>query len=240
MKKHYFISDIHLGLETKEVEENKEKILVNFLHGIKENADSLYIVGDLYDYWFEYRKVYQKGFFRTLNALYSLTHAGVKVYYVIGNHDFMHRDFFEKEIGVVLIPDSISPEIEGKKFFIAHGDGYVENDGGYKVLKKILRNKFLQQIYSLIHPDIGIWLASGTSKKSRNHTSKKDYGEADGLFTSAKGYIDLGYDFVVFGHLHQKQFRSYKTGTYLNLGSWIDKPCYGIFANNQFEIKDLD
>lgn len=229
-----------MGLQSKEEEKSKERLLVRFLDSIKDSADELFIVGDLFDYWFEYGRVYQKGFFRTLTALEDLVEKGVVVHYLIGNHDFMHRDFFVKEIGTKLYNNSLDVELNGKRFFIAHGDGLVENDYGYLILKKILRNKFLQRLYSIIHPDVGIKIASGTSKKSRDYTTKKDYGETDGLFETAKRKIDDGFDFVIFGHLHRRMFKKYKEGYYINLGSWIEKPCYGVFHDDKFEIVDWE
>lgn len=236
-KTYLFISDIHLGLQSKEVENQKERLLVKFLEYAKENCDELFIVGDLFDYWFEYKRVYQKGNFRTLTALQDLTENGIQVHYFIGNHDFFHKDFFEKEIGVKLYPDAEEFTLNGKKFFIGHGDGLVKNDLGYNILKKILRNRFIQWLYGLIHPDLGVAIASRTSKSSRDYTTKKDYGEEDGLFEAARSFIDKGYDYVLFGHLHKRCFNQYKQGTYINLGSWIENPCYGKFLD-KFEIID--
>jgi UDP-2,3-diacylglucosamine hydrolase len=233
-----FISDIHLGLEAREKEKEKEKLLVRFLNFAGEKGTELFIVGDLFDYWFEYRRVYQKGFFRTLTALQDLTNSGVKVHYFIGNHDFMHRNFFTDEIGVEMHEDGIERVLDGKRFYIAHGDGLVKNDVGYNLLKKVLRNKSLQFIYSLIHPDIGVSLASHTSKTSRDYTTRKDFGEVDGLFEAAKCKIDQGYDYVLFGHLHKRIFEKYKQGYYINLGSWLSTPCYGVYKENKFEIVD--
>lgn len=236
-KTYLFISDIHLGLQSKEVENQKERLLVKFLEYAKENCDELFIVGDLFDYWFEYKRVYQKGNFRTLTALQDLTENGIQVHYFIGNHDFFHKEFFEKEIGVKLYPDAEEFKLNGRKFFIGHGDGLVKNDLGYNILKKILRNRFIQWLYGLIHPDLGVAIASRTSKSSRDYTTKKDYGEEDGLFEAARSFIDKGFDYVLFGHLHKRCFNQYKQGTYINLGSWIENPCYGKFTD-KFEIID--
>lgn len=234
-----FISDIHLGLQSKPIEKNKERTLVKFLNFAQDNCKELFIAGDLYDYWFEYRKVYQKGFFRTLTALQDLTENGVKVHYFIGNHDFMHRNFFADEIGAIMHEEPIDITLNGKRFYIGHGDGLIKNDIGYNILKKILRNKTIQAAYSWLHPDIGISIASRTSKTSREYTTKKDYGEEDGLFDAAKLKIDEGFDFVLFGHLHRRCFIKYKKGTYINLGSWLDEPCYGVFGGDEFEIVEL-
>jgi UDP-2,3-diacylglucosamine hydrolase len=232
-----FISDVHLGLQSREIENQKERLLVRFLDFARINCDELFIVGDLFDYWFEYKKVYQKGFFRTLTALQDLTESGVKIHYFIGNHDFMHFSFFKEEIGVVLYEDPAEIKLNDSRFFIGHGDGLIKNDTGYNILKKILRNKFLQRMYSVIHPDIGVSLGSRTSKTSREYTGKKDFDNT-GLIVTAREYIDKGFDYVVFGHLHKRYSEKYKNGCYINLGSWIDKPCYGIFKDNKFAIVD--
>lgn len=235
-KVYFFISDIHLGLLAPEKEKEREKVLVRFLQQAKNEASELFILGDLFDYWFEYRRVVQKGYFKTFNALAELIDSGIKVHYIIGNHDFMHRDFFEKEIGAQINYNPLSVSLDDKKFYLAHGDGLVKNDTGYRILKKFLRNKFLQKLFSLIHPDLGIWLASTTSKKSREYTSNKHYGIIDGMFETAKEKIDEGYDYVMFGHSHERAFNVYKNGHYVNLGTWLDEPCYGKFSQNKFEI----
>lgn len=237
-KTYLFISDVHLGLQSREIEKVKERKLVEFLSFAKSNCDELFIAGDLFDYWFEYRRVYQKGFFRTLTALQDLTEAGIKVHYFIGNHDFFHNGFFEKEIGLTLYQNPASFRLNDKKFFVGHGDGLVKNDLGYNILKMVLRSRFTQFLYSLIHPDLGVAIASHTSKSSRDYTSKKDYGEEDGLYEAAKKKIEEGFDFVLFGHLHRKQFLKFKNGYYINLGSWISEPCYGKFTD-KFEIIDI-
>lgn len=238
-KTYFFISDIHLGLQSKEIEKVKEEKLIRFLDYAKLNCDELFIIGDLFDYWFEYKRVIQKNFFRTLTALSYFTESGKKIHYFIGNHDFLHKDFFEKEIGVTLYNDVLSIEINNKKFYIGHGDGLVKNDTGYKILKKILRNKFLQKLYSAIHPDLGIKIASSTSKTSRDYTTNKNYGTGDGLLETAKIKIDSGYDIVIFGHSHIRAYERYNNGTYINLGTWLDKPCYGKFTDH-FEIIDWE
>ncbi len=232
----FFVSDLHLGLESGEKEKIKENKFVEFLNFAKSECDELFIVGDLFDYWFEYRRVIQKGYHRTFSALESLTDNGIPVHYIIGNHDFMHRDFFESELGVKVYGSTIKTQINGKRFFIDHGDDFVANDFGYKVLKKVLRNKLAQGLYSLIHPDLGIWLAGLTSKTSREHTGTKDYGEEDSLFAAAKKIIDDGYDYVVFGHTHRIKYIAYKNAFYVNLGAWLFEPVYGKFSGEVFEI----
>ncbi|MGE5500040.1 MAG: UDP-2,3-diacylglucosamine diphosphatase [Syntrophothermus sp.] len=235
---YHFISDIHLGLNSREKEKAKERLLVKYLEFAKSEARELYILGDLFDYWFEYGKVYQKGFYRTLTALEDLVESGTKVHYIIGNHDFLHRDFFGTEIGVSLYELPIEANLEGKKFYLAHGDGMVKNDIGYLILKSVLRNKFIQRLYSLLHPDIGVSIASRTSRKSRDFTSKKDYGTGDGLFEAAQGKIEKGFDYVILGHSHRRAIENYRGGTYVNLGTWLTQPCYGEFREGQFRLVD--
>jgi UDP-2,3-diacylglucosamine hydrolase len=238
-KTYYFISDVHLGLFSPDEERKREKRFIEFLDYALGQCDELFIVGDLFDYWFEYKRVVQKGFIRTFSALARFHEAGKKIHYIIGNHDFLHRDFFEKELGTVLYENPLDLTLNGKRFFIGHGDGLVKNDIGYKILKKILRNKTLQRVYSLVHPDLGIRIASQTSRRSRNHTANKHYGQIDGLFEAAKRKIDSGFDFVIFGHSHTRAFELYSKGCYINLGTWLDKPCYGKYIDT-FEIIDWE
>ena len=234
----FFVSDIHFGLESAQREKTKETRFVEFLKYCAENTSRLFILGDLFDYWFEYRRVVQKGYFRTFNYIYELTSNGTEVNFIIGNHDFMHRNYFESDLGVRILPDEYSCELGGRKFFLAHGDGMVPNDKGYKMLKKVIRNKKIQNLYSFLHPDFGVWLAGLTSRKSRNYTGEKDYGEQDGLADSAKKLIEKGYDYVLFGHSHRRVNAVYQTGKYINLGSWLDSPCYAKFDGSDLKIID--
>lgn len=238
-KTYFFISDIHLGLLHPDIEKIKEQQLVKFLHFAATSCDELYIIGDLFDYWFEYKRVVQKGFIRTLASLAEFADSGKQIHYIIGNHDFLHRDFFEKEIGAKVYEDPIDTILNGKRFYMGHGDGLIKNDVGYNILKKVFRNKTLQRVYSIIHPDIGIKIASQTSKTSREYTSKKNYGTIDGLKEAAKEKIGFGYDYVIFGHSHEKTLEKFNNGFYVNLGSWLEKPCYGKFIES-FEIIDWE
>ncbi len=234
----FFISDLHFGLLDREQEILRERKFVEFLEFCKGRTDKLFILGDLFDYWFEYKRVVQKGYFRTFTALQDLVKHNIEVHYFIGNHDFMHRDFFEKEIGAIVHEDAIEIDLDGKKFFLGHGDGLVANDLGYKILKKILRNKSLQKMYSIFHPDFGIWLASASSHKSRGYTSEKSYGEVDGLFETAKKKIEMGSDYVLFGHSHIEINENYKHGQYINLGTWLSNPCYAKYKDDKLEMID--
>ncbi len=235
-RKIFFISDVHFGLESKEREAEKENAVVELLNSMTD-AERLVILGDLFDYWFEYKRVIQKGYYRFFCALKNLAEKGVKIDYVIGNHDFLHRDFFAEEFGATLHEDAFVTEFFGKKFYLAHGDGLLPNDTGYKILKAILRNKFIQRLYSLVHPDTGIKIAMNSSKKSRKYTSQKNYGEQNALRKFAEKKIDEGFDYVILGHSHVMENVNYNNGFYINLGSWLEKPYYGVFDGENFEVR---
>lgn len=231
----YFISDIHLGFYQRQEDKVLEDKLIQFLSLIRKN-DVLVIVGDLFDYWFDFNKVIPSNFYRTLHKLYELRINYVKILYLIGNHDFGHYKFFREELDILPIEDDLSIELMGKKFFISHGDGKSYNDSGYKLLKIILRSKLAQRMYRWLHPDFGIWLASRSSRKSRHYTETKDYGLRDGLKDFAFRKIDQGFDYVVMGHRHKLEKTEYKGGIYINLGTWLSNPVYGLFDGDKFEI----
>ena len=231
---HIFFSDVHLGLGSPESSRRREQMLVDFLERIGKRStdedplESLWIVGDLFDYWFDYRSVIPRSFVRTLGALARLADAGVQIEYVMGNHDFGHRDFFEKEIGLVIHPGDVEREVYGERIYVAHGDGKAFNDRGYAILKKILRSPTANRLWRLLHPAIGIGIAARASRKSREHTNAKGYGEAqagegDGLEAFARTKIDEGFDLVVMGHNHAVVDQEIESGRYINLGAWLSE-----------------
>ena len=234
--KYFFISDIHLGINGKEFTKLQEKILVDFLNDIRNEASELFIVGDLFDCWIEYKQVVPKGFYRFFSALADLTENNVRVNYLSGNHDFWRGKYFFEEFGIDIIYDNISREIDGKKFFISHGDGLAYKDTGYKILKKILRNRVAQKLYSWLHPDFGIWLAKRSSSTSRVHTNNKDYSQRDGLRDFAVKKIDEGYDYAVMGHRHNAKVEKHNSGYYINLGDWIRNFNYGVYEKGNFRL----
>jgi UDP-2,3-diacylglucosamine hydrolase len=235
----YFISDVHLGFKPKKEDRKTEDLLISFLEKSATDADTLVIVGDLFDFWFDYRKVIPKNFYRTLTAIGKLVEKGIKIEYIIGNHDFGHFRFFKEEFGIEPHEKDIEREFQGKKFFLSHGDGKSNNDTGYRILKKILRCPLSQKLYRLLHPDAGIWLASGSSRKSRHYTDSKDYGNIDAMREYAFKKIDEGFDYVIMGHRHKMQYTSHEHGFYINLGSWMKDPFFGVFDGNTFELKSV-
>lgn len=234
---HYFFSDVHLGYGERTADKKREERLIRFLDSIRPTATSLFIVGDLFDYWFEYKTVVPKYHIRTLAAIAEFVDTGCEVHYVIGNHDFGHRDFFGKEIGVIMHEDDFSITLDGKKFYISHGDGKAANDLGYRMLKKVLRNKINLKLYSMLHPNWGIGVAAWSSRRSRAYTGQKDYGTTDGLIEFAKQKLHEGYNYVVMGHRHKPQEVKEGNGTYINLGDWLAHSTYAVCENGILSLK---
>lgn len=238
----YFISDIHLGFYSGKKNDEIEDLLLAFLDTIVSNCEKLVIVGDLFDYWFDYNFVIPKQFFKTITKLAELKSKGVEIIYLMGNHDFGHYKFFKNDLGIEVIESDVEKEFYGKKFYISHGDGKIQNDFGYIILKSILRNKFSGWLFRLVHPDLGIFVAKNSSRKSRKYTEKRTNKNFASLFEFAKSKIDEGFDFVVMGHTHKAEFRPYKTGSYVNLGDWLTNPLAAVFDGNEMKllpVKDL-
>lgn len=244
---HYFFSDVHLGLGSAESNREREKAMIRFLRMVGESgAERLFIVGDLFDYWFDYRTVIPRGFVRTLGALAEIVDAGIPVEYVIGNHDFGHRDFFRDEMGIAVHEEDIALTLAGRRCYISHGDGKAFNDTGYLILKKVLRAPISNAFFRFLHPDIGIGVASYASRSSRDYTNKKNYdgdrpGEKDGLLAFAqKKIVEEGFDLVVMGHTHRAERVDFASGTYINLGSWLRERCYLALDERTLDLRPFE
>lgn len=236
MRKSYFFSDAHLGVGTKEEDRQKERSLVAFLEFVHSDGEQLFIVGDLFDYWFEYQSVVPKGYFRLFSKLADLSDAGIKLTYLAGNHDFWLRGYFRDELGMEIYPDPIERVIQGKRFYIHHGDGLLKNDTGYRILKRVLRNKTNIFLFSLVHPDLAARIAHWSSHKSRKYTSKREF-EGDDMTKFAEQKINEGYDFVIMGHNHVPCKRNIGSGVYVNLGDWVREQTYAVFDGTSLELK---
>lgn len=236
----YFISDAHLGLGSKEAEQKKEHRLAAFIDSIIKDAEQLFIVGDLFDAWFEYRSVIPKGFHRIITKLEDCTRSGIRVHYLAGNHDYWMRDFFREEIGINIYRNAFEVLIQGKKIFVHHGDGLSANDTGYKILKSIFRNPVSIWLYSWLHPDLGMRFARFSSKKSRKYTANKHYGEEDGMKKFASAKIREGYDIIVMGHRHRPACEQIGKGLYINLGDWITHNSYAVMKNGNISLKQWE
>ena len=240
---YYFISDVHLGVKSNIGVKQQESILLGFLDEIKNDAKELIIVGDLFDCWIEYKQVVPKGFYRFFTKLDEFLKDGIKITYLSGNHDFWYGSYFKDEFGIEIIHHPITRDLDGKKFYIHHGDGLAYNDTGYKILKAILRNKASQFFYSLLHPDFGVWLAKKSSSSSREYTGKKDFSPRDGMQDYGVKKLGEGFDFAVMGHRHYAYTHKENGGLYINLGDWVKLFTYGEYKNGDFKLKkyyDLD
>jgi len=236
MSKVYFFSDVHLGLGSREQDRLKEDRVLEFLAMVGKDADELYIVGDLFDAWIEYKSVIPKGHHRLFTKLEELTRKGITVHFLVGNHDFWIRDFFTTELGIKTYLHPIETIIDGKRFYIHHGDGLALNDTGYLILKKVLRNPVAIFLYRWVHPDIGYGLARSTSKNSRSHTATKDYGERDGMIAAATKKISEGFDAVIMGHRHNPVRQEIGNGVYINLGDWMSFNTYAVAENGTLKL----
>lgn len=239
-KKIYFFSDVHLGLKSWDEERQKERRVVSFLDSISSDAEEIYIVGDLFDCWIEYRKVVPKGYYRLLAKLNEMSESGININFLSGNHDFWLNTYLQDDVGLKIFYEPIVRELSGKKFYISHGDGISHGDIGYKIIKKILRSRVNQFLYSLIHPDLGVTLAQASSKKSRDHTESKAFINK-GLQTFAEKKIGEGFDFVIMAHVHKPHEEvlnvNGRTGKFVILGDWIKNNTYGAYSGTEFELK---
>lgn len=234
--KTYFFSDAHLGIGSREEDRAKEQRIIRFLEFVQQDAEQVFIVGDLFDYWFEYRSVVPKGYTRLLGKLGDLTDRGISVTFVAGNHDFWLKDYFTVELGIQVSLDPIERIIAGKRFYIHHGDGLIRDDRGYRILKRILRNRFNIWLFSLVHPDLTGAIARWSSGTSREYTGSRKYEETD-MIEFASDRIREGFDYVIMGHHHQSAIRKFDNGMYVNLGDWIRENTYAVFDGRSLALK---
>ena len=235
MSRIFFISDAHLGLKGKKEERKQEKLLLDFLEYAEKKGDSLYIVGDLFDFWFEYRSVIPRRYLPVLFALKKLVTRGLKVRYVTGNHDFWMENFFEDELGIKVYRGPLQTRIDGKRFYVAHGDGLAKKDVGYRMLKKVLHHPMNIRLYQLLHPDVGLAIAGFFSRLSRNHRETKNRDAEYIRF--ARNRFNEGFDGVVLAHTHRPQEFRENGRTYINIGDWMHHFTYGKFEKGRLSLK---
>ena len=242
-KKVYFLSDFHLGAPNAAESLIREKKIIRFLDEIRTTAAAVFIVGDLFDFWYEYKKVVPKGYVRILGKLAEITDSGIPVHFFVGNHDMWMRDYFQKELNIAVYFEPMPFEFNGKRFFIGHGDGLGPGDHGYKFIKKIFRNKACQWLFGILPPFIGIGIAHYFSRKSRVQTGQTDETflreDKEWLIIYSKEILknDL-YNFLVFGHRHLPiDFSLNGSSRYINLGDWIRYFSYAVFDGQQLELK---
>jgi len=239
----YFASDFHLGAPNLVESLKREKQIVAWLSFIEPDAKEIFLVGDIFDFWFEYKRAIPKGFVRLQGKIAELTDKGIPVHVFTGNHDMWIFDYLPKELGVSLYREPISRTFGGKKFFIGHGDGLGPGDRGYKILKKVFASKFCQWCFARLHPNFGIWLADRSSKTSRAATAKDDEKflglENEWLAIYAKETLKKEhFDYFIFGHRHLPlELKVGEESTYYNLGEWINYNSYLVFNGEHCEMK---
>ena len=239
--KAYFISDLHLGAREIENPQKQLQMVTDFLKRIQQDATHLFIVGDFFDFWFEYRTVIPKQYFPILVLLQQLTEKQVKIHYLAGNHDFALGSFFTKYLSIKTYPNEATIKLKDKKFFLHHGDGIDPKDHGYRLLKRILRNSTNQRLFRFIHPDFGIGLAkrvSGTSRKY-NHTDNEARSE-EAYKKFAEQKFNEGFDYVIMGHRHNPLVYEVGAKKYINLGDWITHYTYALFNGEQLQLLKWD
>ena len=242
-KKIYFLSDFHLGVPDAAASLEREKRIVTFLEEIRNDAAVIFIVGDMFDFWYEYRTVVPRGYVRLLGKLAEITDSGIPVHFFVGNHDMWMKDYLQKELNIPVYFEPCAFEFNNKKFWVGHGDGLGPGDHGYKMMKKIFRNPICQWLFGILPPYIGMGIANYMSRRSRTVTGAADdkfYGEeGEWLITYCKDILkEQHYDYLVFGHRHLPIDFALKGGSrYINLGDWIRYYTYAVFDGQQLQLK---
>lgn len=243
-KKIYFISDLHLGAKTLKSPQDAEKRVVAWLDSVKESASAIYLLGDILDYWFEYRCVVPRGFTRFFGKIAELTDRGVEVHWFIGNHDIWIFDYLPTELGVIVHKESYMAELCGKRFYMGHGDGEGKRPLGFLFIRWLFRNKLCQKLYSAIHPWWTVPFAYGWSSNSRKaggYTPKFGNDESNPLVVWATEFNAAAtdkIDYFVFGHQHLLFKRPLNSGGEIVLtGDWINHNSYIEFDGEKLELK---
>lgn len=240
----YFASDFHLGAPNEKESLIREKRIISWLDQIKNDAKEIYLVGDIFDFWFEYKNAIPKGFVRFQGKIAELTDSGIPIHIFTGNHDMWIFDYIPKELGCTLYREPIIKEYSSKKFYIGHGDGLGPGDTKYKMLKSVFTSKLCQWAFARIHPNLGVGIANAWSRKSRRTNLSYDevfHGEEkEQLIIYCKDYIkkDNSIDYFIFGHRHLPlEIKINEKTSYFNLGEWIKHNTYAVFDGENLELK---
>lgn len=242
----YFASDMHLGMHPLNESRQREKTVVKWLRSIENDVKELWLLGDVFDYWFEYKKVVPRGYVRFIGKLADLADQGVKIHIFAGNHDVWYFDYFQEEIGAEVHHDPLVRQMGNTTFYMAHGDGLTKKDKVYLLIKKMFRSKVLQWMYARIHPNGSAAFAQWWSKKSRYskdmvHPFKGEVQEEQVRF--AREYIKEhpGIDIFLFGHRHYPfDVQVGDQGRAVCLGEWIGSCTYGVFDGQEFRLESFN
>ena len=243
-KKIYFASDQHLGLPNYKDSLEREMIFIKWLNTIKQDAEAIFLLGDLFDFWFEYKKVVPKGFVRVLGKLAEIRDSGIPIYFFVGNHDLWMDDYFEKELNIPVYHKPREYTINNKNFLIGHGDGLGPGDKGYKRMKKVFIHPVSKWLYRWLHPDIGMRLGVYLSTKNKMISGDEDAKflgeENEWLAKYCKRKLEIKhYDYFLFGHRHlPMEIEVGANSKYINLGDWINHYTYAVFDGERMELKN--
>jgi UDP-2,3-diacylglucosamine hydrolase len=239
MKNTYFISDVHLGELPPEKEAARVSTFLNFLKSLEDKAERIFFVGDIFDFWFEYKQAIPKKHFATLHQMARLREHNIELHYLPGNHDFWLGDFFDTALGIHTYENDWSGELNGKKFYLFHGDGIAKKDVGYRMLRRFLRRPLNIKLFRLLHPDWGIPFArfvSGSSRQYTNHIKLNDH--SDYIEFAQQKFIQ-GYDYVLMGHRHNPIEHVEDGKKYINLGDWLGNYTYAVFDGKDLKLQKL-
>lgn len=242
-KKIYFLSDFHLGVPDYASSLLREKKVVQFLETVRADAAAIFILGDIFDFWYEYNTVVPKGYVRLLGKLAEITDSGIPIHFFVGNHDMWMNGYFERELNIPVYFEPKIFEWNNKRFYLGHGDGLGPGDHRYKLLKKIFRSRLCQRFFGMLHPAWGIGLANYFSKKSRVKTMKTDkqfLGENREwlIIFSREVLAKEHFDYFIFGHRHfPLDFTLNSRSRYINLGDWIRDFTYACFDGTELYLK---
>ncbi|NUM32461.1 MAG: UDP-2,3-diacylglucosamine diphosphatase [Bacteroidetes bacterium] len=242
----YFASDFHLGIPNAKESLLREKKIVKWLENSATDADEIFLVGDIFDFWFEYKYVVPKGFSRLLGCLAKVSDAGVKLRFFRGNHDMWMFDYFESEFGATLYSNEYIFEKSGKKFYVHHGDGLGNGDYLFKFLKKFFRSKICQTSFAFLHPSIGLSIGNYLSSKSRlaqeKYENENIVVEKEWLVQYCNEILKNDFfDYLIFGHRHLAlDIKLNEKSRYINLGDWFKFCTYAVFNGNDLELKRFE
>lgn len=242
----YFASDFHLGVPNHTLSLDRERKIVRWLENIEKDASAIYFLGDIFDFWFEFKKVVPKGFVRLLGKLGQLSDRGIDIFIFKGNHDMWMYGYLEKEIGAKIISDELHLNEQGKKLFLHHGDGLGPGDPSYKFLKRfIFKNRLCQFLFKIAPPSWGLSIAEYFSSKSRLANNKRDEQfdeKGEWLLQFCKDKVEQEhFDYFIFGHRHLPLDLEVKDGVrYINLGEWVNHFTYAVLSDGNVELKKFE
>lgn len=241
----YFASDFHLGSSSKKFNQLREKKIIKWLNSIAKDAEEIYLLGDIFDFWFEYKHVVPKGFVRFLGTIAHLADSGIKIHFFCGNHDLWIRDYFQDELGIIVHKQKEVIELYGKPFMIGHGDGLDPKDKKYKFINTIFKNKICISLFASLHPRLAIPIAQSWSKSSRashSEDDKNDLGEKEPIYQFCMKTLEKqNIDYFIFGHRHLVCNKRLKDKIrYINLGHWDISGHYAVWDGKNLELKKFD